>query len=104
IASALETAHEKGIVHRDLKPGNIMVTPSGVIKVLDFGLAATLRREDGGTADPQNSPTLTIGLTQAGVILGTVAYMSPEQVRGKTVDKRSDIWGSGLFRVSWLSG
>ena len=104
IASALDAAHEKGIVHRDLKPGNIMVTPSGVIKVLDFGLAATLRREDGETADPQNSSTWTIGLTQAGVILGTVAYMSPEQARGKTVDKRSDIWSFGVILWELVAG
>jgi serine/threonine protein kinase len=88
IAEALEYAHEKGIVHRDLKPSNIMITPSGVVKVLDFGLARIAAEPAG---DSQDSPTVTISPTRAGVILGTAAYMSPEQARGKTVDKRADI-------------
>jgi len=100
IADALEAAHEKGIVHRDLKPGNIMVTAGGVIKVLDFGLAR-VADETGG--DSQNSSTLTISPTRAGVILGTAPYMSPEQARGKPVDKRADIWGFGCVFCEMLT-
>jgi serine/threonine-protein kinase len=96
IAGALEAAHEKGIVHRDLKPGNIMVTPSGAIKVLDFGLAAVAQPPRSGSGDPSVSPTLTVGATKAGMILGTAGYMAPEQARGKTVDKRADIWAFGV--------
>ncbi len=92
IAEALEAAHEKGITHRDLKPANIMVTPEGVVKVLDFGLAAVPSRDADGSVDRHNSPTLTIAATQAGMIMGTAAYMSPEQAAGKPVDKRADIW------------
>jgi serine/threonine protein kinase len=103
IADALETAHEKNIIHRDLKPANIMITPAGVVKVLDFGLAALPNRDHEG-ADPVNSPTLTISPTRAGMILGTAAYMSPEQARGKAVDKRADIWAFGVVLYEMLTG
>jgi serine/threonine-protein kinase len=103
IASALEAAHEKGIVHRDLKPGNILVTPTGTIKVLDFGLAMQ-QRETTAAASPEDSPTFTMNPTSAGVILGTAAYMSPEQARGEPVDKRTDIWAFGVVLYEMLTG
>ena len=104
IASALELAHEKGIVHRDLKPANVKVTPEGAVKVLDFGLAKALENESAETAhDLSLSPTLTAAATRAGVILGTAAYMSPEQARGKSVDKRTDIWAFGCVFYECLT-
>jgi serine/threonine protein kinase len=103
IADALEAAHDKGIVHRDLKPANIMITPAGVVKVLDFGLAAFPNRDHEG-ADPNSSPTLTISPTRAGMILGTAAYMSPEQARGQAVDRRADIWAFGVVLYEMLTG
>jgi eukaryotic-like serine/threonine-protein kinase len=102
IAEALEAAHEKGIVHRDLKPANIKITPAGSVKVLDFGLAKNTSGPAGGLTE--NSPTISMGMTQAGVILGTAAYMSPEQARGEPVDKRVDIWAFGVVFYEMLAG
>jgi len=102
IVDALEAAHEKGIVHRDLKPANMMITPAGAVKVLDFGLAAQTR--ESSSASAENSPTFTINATKAGVILGTAAYMSPEQARGGLVDKRTDIWAFGVVLFEMLTG
>ena len=103
LIDALEYAHEKGIVHRDLKPANIKVTPEGRLKVLDFGLAKALASET-IAADPASSPTMTMRATMAGVIMGTAAYMSPEQARGQTVDKRADIWAFGVVLHEMLTG
>ena len=104
IADALEAAHEKGITHRDLKPANVMITPAGVVKVLDFGLASVAQTSAGDAGDPSNSPTLTISPTSAGMIMGTAGYMSPEQARGKPVDKRADIWAFGVVLYEMLTG
>ncbi len=110
IAEALEEAHEKGIVHRDLKPANVKVTPDGKVKVLDFGLARAYAGEAaggsaaGGSGDVSESPTRVRTGTLAGVILGTAAYMSPEQARGKRVDKRADIWAFGVVLYEMLTG
>jgi len=104
IADALEAAHEKGFTHRDLKPGNIMVALAGGIKVLDFGLVAVSQASTPGDGNPSNSPTLTMHATQAGTIMGTAAYMSPEQASGKVVDKRSDIWSFGVVLFEMLTG
>ena len=103
VAEGLEAAHERGVVHRDLKPGNIMITPEGKVKVLDFGLARAYTGETTGI-DIANSPTITAQMTEPGVILGTAAYMSPEQARGRAIDRRSDIWAFGCVLYECLTG
>ena len=105
IADALEAAHEHGVIHRDLKPANIKVKDDGSVKILDFGLAKALTADGGsGAADPSNSPTLTARATQIGMILGTAAYMSPEQARGRPVDRRADVWAFGCVLYEMLTG
>jgi serine/threonine-protein kinase len=106
IARALEAAHEQGIVHRDLKPANVKVRADGTVKVLDFGLAKAVGLERGTAASMSLSPTITSPamMTGAGIILGTAAYMSPEQARGRTVDKRADVWAFGAVLFEMLSG
>ena len=102
IADALEAAHAKGIIHRDLKPANIKITPDGIVKVLDFGLAKAVASD--GIHDLSKSPTVAVSGSHEGVILGTAAYMSPEQARGQTVDKRTDIWAFGCVLYEMLTG
>ena len=105
IAEALEAAHEQGIIHRDLKPANIKIRADGTVKVLDFGLAKALdANAPRAAAEAMNSPTLTVRATQAGMILGTAAYMAPEQARGKPVDRRADVWAFGVVLYELLSG
>src|SRR4051794_6044946 len=105
IGDALEAAHEKGIIHRDLKPANVKITPEGKVKVLDFGLAKAMDNDpiSGGGSQP-NAQTLTLDSTRAGQIMGTASYMSPEQARGKPVDKRTDIWAFGVVLFEMLTG
>ncbi len=105
VAEALESAHESGVVHRDLKPANITVTPDGKVELLDFGLAKALDVSvSGSSSDLSKSPTQVSGHTMAGMILGTAAYMSPEQARGKAVDRRADIWAFGCVVYEMLTG
>jgi serine/threonine protein kinase len=105
IADAVGAAHEQGIVHRDLKPANIKIRPDGTVKVLDFGLAKALERAGTSGSIPGSMATITspVAMTGAGVLLGTAAYMSPEQARGKTIDKRSDIWAFGAVLYEMLT-
>jgi serine/threonine-protein kinase len=102
LIDGIEAAHEKNIIHRDLKTANIRITPDGVVKILDFGLAKAAEPES--TADPTNSPTFTMGSTQVGVILGTAAFMAPEQAKGRAADRRSDIWSFGVVVYELLAG
>ncbi|HXG72334.1 MAG TPA: protein kinase [Gemmatimonadaceae bacterium] len=104
IAEALEAAHEQGTIHRDLKPANVKVRDDGTVKVLDFGLAKALDPATSGRSDAMNSPTLTARATQMGLIIGTAAYMSPEQAKGKAVDRRADIWAFGVVLYEMLTG
>ncbi|MBA2259937.1 MAG: serine/threonine protein kinase, partial [Acidobacteria bacterium] len=104
IADALEAAHDVGIVHRDLKPANIKVRSDGTVKVLDFGLAKAMDPAGTSSGDAMASPTLTARATQMGMIIGTAAYMAPEQARGKPVDRRADIWAFGVVLYEMLSG
>ena len=104
IAEALEAAHKQGIIHRDLKPANIKVRTDGTVKVLDFGLAKTFDPTGSPSPSGTTSPAISIHATQAGVILGTAAYMAPEQARGRVVDKRADIWAFGCVLFDMLTG
>src|ERR1022692_4947302 len=104
LIDGIEAAHEKNIIHRDLKPANIKITPEGVVKILDFGLAKAMEPPSSSGTNPDNSPTLTMGATAVGTILGTAAYMAPEQAKGKQADKRSDIWSFGVILYEVLTG
>ena len=104
IAVGLEAAHDKQIVHRDLKPANIKVDPAGAVKILDFGLARAFSGDPSESSEMLNSPTITAAMTRVGVILGTAAYMSPEQAKGKQVDRRADIWSFGAILHEMLTG
>jgi serine/threonine protein kinase len=104
LLDGLVAAHEQGIIHRDLKPANIRITPDGELKILDFGLARAYTGDPDSETDILNSPTITAAMTQAGVILGTAAYMSPEQARGEAVDQRTDLWAFGVILFEMLTG
>src|ERR1051326_4999139 len=104
LIDGIEAAHEKNIIHRDLKPANIKITSDGIVKILDFGLAKALDEPRDREPSLENSPTVTMAATQAGTILGTAAYMSPEQAKGKSADKRSDIWAFGAIVYELLTG
>jgi eukaryotic-like serine/threonine-protein kinase len=104
LIDGIEAAHEKNIIHRDLKPANIKITPEGVVKILDFGLAKAMESPPSEDGKPENSPTSTIGATRVGAILGTAAYMAPEQAKGKAADRRSDIWSFGVILYEVLTG
>src|SRR5687767_4662857 len=105
IAEALEEAHEHGVIHRDLKPANVKISLAGKVKVLDFGLAKAMEGAPGfGSASLANSPTITHGATQLGMILGTAAYMAPEQAKGKPADKRADVWAFGVVVFEMMTG
>ena len=104
ITEGLGAAHDKGLVHRDLKPANVMLTTEGQVKILDFGLARAFAGDSADQSDPSVSPTLTAAMTMAGTILGTAAYMSPEQARGHTADRRADIWATGVIIYEMLTG
>jgi len=104
LVDGLEYAHDRGIVHRDLKPANLKLTPDGRLKILDFGLAKALASDSAALPDGANSPTMTMRATQLGVVMGTAAYMAPEQARGHAVDKRADIWSFGVVLYELLTG
>ena len=103
LIDGIEAAHEKNILHRDLKPSNIRITPEGVVKILDFGLAK-LADPPPDAGNPEDSPTVTLSATEAGTILGTASYMAPEQAQGKTPDRRSDIWSFGVIVYELVTG